>query len=193
MKTLFLYGVFALAPIAGTLVLSAPAYSQQMLTKAALQWPSITSDTGEGDFDARVAAVQYLLRARGYYKGKVDGLYGPRTVAAVKAFQRKSELKPDGVAGPKTLPKLVLPVKRGSKGDAVRAAQILARQATNHIGGTPNGGLVVDGNYGSVTVKAIKEAQACENDMEERLMVDGIMGPRSWCMMLGGTVAGSQL
>ncbi|MEM9762778.1 MAG: peptidoglycan-binding domain-containing protein [Pseudomonadota bacterium] len=33
----------------------------------------------------------------------VDGAYGPRTRAAVRAFQRWVGLVPDGVAGPQTL------------------------------------------------------------------------------------------
>ena len=40
--------------------------------------------------------------------GKDFGIYGPRTVRAVRAYQRKNKLKPDGVAGPNTLGKLGL-------------------------------------------------------------------------------------
>ena len=191
MKTLFLWGALALAP-AG-LVSPTGAHCQANLVKAPLKWPSIDSGTDEGSFDARVAAVQYLLRARGLYKGKVDGIYGAKTVAAMKAFQHRNGLKADGVAGPKTLPRLVVNVKRGSKGDAVRAAQILARQAGDEMGGSPNGGLEVDGTYGAETQKAVKIAQGWENDMETHLVEDGVMGTRSWCLMLGGTVVGSQL
>ena len=190
-KTLFLRGALALAP-AG-FVAPTVAHCQANLVKAPLKWPSIQVSSDEGSFDARVAAVQYLLRARGLYKGKIDGLYGSKTIAAVKAFQHKNGLKADGVAGSKTLPRLVMTVKRGSKGDAVRAAQILARQAGDDMGGTPNGGLVVDGTYGAETQKAVKVAQGWENDMETHLVEDGVMGPRSWCLMLGGTVVGSHL
>jgi peptidoglycan hydrolase-like protein with peptidoglycan-binding domain len=37
---------------------------------------------------------------------KVDGIFGPKTEAAVKAFQRKNGLKPDGIVGPKTFTKM---------------------------------------------------------------------------------------
>ncbi|MGG3846690.1 peptidoglycan-binding domain-containing protein [Aeribacillus composti] len=33
---------------------------------------------------------------------KVDGVFGPKTEAAVKAYQRRHGLKADGIVGPKT-------------------------------------------------------------------------------------------
>ena len=35
-------------------------------------------------------------------KLKVDGIHGPKTILAVKWFQRKNNLSPDGIVGPKT-------------------------------------------------------------------------------------------
>ncbi|HEU4977181.1 MAG TPA: peptidoglycan-binding protein [Baekduia sp.] len=49
-----------------------------------------------------VAALQVALRARGLYAGTVDGVPGPRTSAAVVAFQRRAGLVADGIAGPMT-------------------------------------------------------------------------------------------
>jgi N-acetylmuramoyl-L-alanine amidase len=50
-----------------------------------------------------VAAVQFLLARRGLYDGPLDGWLGPRTERALRAFQRRAGLFPDGVAGPATL------------------------------------------------------------------------------------------
>lgn len=50
-----------------------------------------------------VTQIQTKLKRWGYYKGSVDGIYGSKTVEAVKYFQRKNGLTADGVAGPKTL------------------------------------------------------------------------------------------
>lgn len=49
-----------------------------------------------------VKTVQTKLKNWGYYTGSVDGIYGPKTVAAVKYFQRVNGLTQDGVVGPKT-------------------------------------------------------------------------------------------
>jgi murein L,D-transpeptidase YcbB/YkuD len=50
--------------------------------------------------------LQELLQRKGYYKGPVDGVAGKDFRNAVKAFQEKSHLKPDGIVGPVTLLKL---------------------------------------------------------------------------------------
>jgi peptidoglycan hydrolase-like protein with peptidoglycan-binding domain len=55
---------------------------------------------------AKVKAVQQTLAKDGLYKGKVDGMIGPVTTNAVKAFQKKNGLKADGIIGPMTLKKL---------------------------------------------------------------------------------------
>jgi len=43
-----------------------------------------------------VALVQQRLRERGYDPGSVDGSAGPQTRAAIRAFQRNTNGKPDG-------------------------------------------------------------------------------------------------
>lgn len=51
-----------------------------------------------------VAVVQAQLNAKSSPSPglKVDGAFGPRTQAAVVAFQRRAGLSPDGIVGPKT-------------------------------------------------------------------------------------------
>lgn len=50
-----------------------------------------------------VRQIQTKLKNWGYYNGSVDGIYGSKTVEAVKYFQRKNGLTADGIAGSKTL------------------------------------------------------------------------------------------
>lgn len=50
-----------------------------------------------------VKQIQTKLKNWGYYNGSVDGIYGSKTVEAVKYFQRKNGLTADGIAGTKTL------------------------------------------------------------------------------------------
>ncbi len=50
-----------------------------------------------------VTQIQTKLKRWGYYNGNVDGIYGSKTVEAVKKFQRKNGLTADGIAGKNTL------------------------------------------------------------------------------------------
>ena len=57
----------------------------------------------QGSTGATVKKVQQKLKNWGYYKGKVDGIFGKGTREAVKYFQRKNGLTVDGKVGAKTL------------------------------------------------------------------------------------------
>lgn len=57
----------------------------------------------QGSSGESVRAIQDKLKQWGLFDGTVDGVYGPQTEKAVKAFQRKNGLTPDGVAGAATL------------------------------------------------------------------------------------------
>ena len=52
--------------------------------------------------------VQQRLKELGYYNGAVDGIFGSKTVQAVKNFQRDYGLTVDGIVGKNTLAKLGL-------------------------------------------------------------------------------------
>lgn len=49
-----------------------------------------------------VKDAQGLLATKGFFSGKQDGIFGPRTKAAVQAFQGNCGLLPDGIIGPQT-------------------------------------------------------------------------------------------
>ncbi len=53
-----------------------------------------------------VRQVQLLLTYLGYDPGAIDGADGPKTRAAVKAFQAAEGLEPDGIAGQQTQARL---------------------------------------------------------------------------------------
>jgi peptidoglycan hydrolase-like protein with peptidoglycan-binding domain len=123
---------------------------------------------------SRTAALQVALRARGLYPGDVDGLRGPATRAAVRAFQARKGLLVDGIAGPQTRRRLgwrgrpslgrrVL--HSGQRGWDVAALQfLLGRQ------GFPSG--PVDGDLGPRTDSALRRFQAWAG-----LGADGLAGP----------------
>ena len=56
-----------------------------------------------GDRGNEVAELQRRLLAQGYNPGSIDGVYGPGTEQAVRAFQSANNLPADGVAGQSTL------------------------------------------------------------------------------------------
>ena len=50
----------------------------------------------------QIAGLQVALRSKGLYRGPIDAVQGPRTRAALRLFQRRAGLVPDGLAGKKT-------------------------------------------------------------------------------------------
>ena len=79
-----------------------------------------------GSRGQEVVNIQTRLKKWGYLNGNVDGIYGVKTEEAVKEFQRKHGLTPDGIAGPATLAKIGLPT--GSSGSGYQAnVNLLAR------------------------------------------------------------------
>lgn len=56
--------------------------------------------------DSPVATVQKLLQTLGYKPGPVDGIFGPRTAAAIREFESKSGLQPSGQVSETLLAKL---------------------------------------------------------------------------------------
>lgn len=68
-----------------------------------LQNRSVEALSKYGSRGDEVKQIQSKLKNWGYYNGSVDGIYGSKTVEAVKYFQRKNGLTADGIAGQKTL------------------------------------------------------------------------------------------
>ena len=56
---------------------------------------------------AWIMAVQIALEKRGIDVGKVDGIFGAGTKAAVRTFQEKNEITADGLPGSQTIAKLL--------------------------------------------------------------------------------------
>jgi peptidoglycan hydrolase-like protein with peptidoglycan-binding domain len=121
----------------------------------------------------KVAALQVALKALDHYGGSIDGIRGPKTVAATKRFQKRRHLAADGVAGPKTRralgkrgrPKLGSRVmKRGQRGWDVAGLQFMLRKR----GFSPGS---VDGGFGPATLTSVKRFQAARG-----LTVDGLVG-----------------
>src|SRR5215213_4460337 len=123
-----------------------------MSTTTILPFPLVR----RGDQAHPVPSLQYLLRANGR-SVTVDGIFGPNTEAAVKAFQQSKGLGVDGIVGPQTWPRLVVQVRQGSNGDAVRGVQEVIK--FHQLGGTEAPPFHVDGIFGPRTDQWIRGFQ----------------------------------
>lgn len=81
------------------------------IPKGLYTWQELVKLT-KGDFNRMlkkgsngtdVRDMQIMLNSLGYDCGTADGIFGNKTVTAVKAFQAAEGLTVDGIAGPKTL------------------------------------------------------------------------------------------
>lgn len=86
----------------------------------------------QGSTGSVVTTIQEKLSRWGYYSGSVDGIYGSKTVAAVKYFQQKNGLTVDGKCGPKTLAALGINMSstnQSTSGDVELLARLISAEA----------------------------------------------------------------
>jgi peptidoglycan hydrolase-like protein with peptidoglycan-binding domain len=141
-------------------------------------WPV----TKKGDNAHPVRTLQHLLRAHKQTAVVVDGVFGPKTQAAVKAIQKAKGLHVDGVVGPQTWAAIVITVKQGSKGDAVRGVQeeIKFRNLSDDAADATQ----IDGIFGPKTDAFIR---AFQDALE--ITVEGIVGPITWRALVSGMLS----
>jgi hypothetical protein len=124
----------------------------------------------------QIAGIQVALRAHGLYLGPIDGIAGPGTRAAIRAFQRKKGLQVDGLAGVRTRVALG-PLGRpllgrrtltpGAFGLDVAVLQFLLTREGLYDG-------ALDGYFGPETAKALRVYQR-----KTGLYPDAVLGPRT--------------
>lgn len=110
-----------------------------------------------GSRGSEVSTIQEKLKRWGYYNGSVDGIYGTKTVAAVKKFQQKNGLTVDGIAGPKTLAAMGINSSSsgssGSSGTNSSDINLLGRLIYGEARGEPYTGQVA---VGAVILNRVK-------------------------------------
>ncbi|ADL08142.1 spore cortex-lytic enzyme [Thermosediminibacter oceani] len=86
-----------------------------------------------------VAQLQYRLNTLGFWCGKVDGIFGPKTKSAVMKFQSAKGIKVDGIVGPQTLSAMgVYKASRSSTGRfSARDIELLAKLVYAEARGEP--------------------------------------------------------
>ena len=140
-------------------------------------WPVVK----QGSQGHPVPALQYLLRDRGHHV-TVDGIFGPKTEAAVEGFQIADQITVDGIVGPQTWGALIIVVTSGSTGDAVRGVQ--EEFQFRNLSGDQSKGLQVDGIFGPKTNAAVRGFQQALG-----ITVDGIVGPVTWRALVSGMLS----
>jgi peptidoglycan hydrolase-like protein with peptidoglycan-binding domain len=118
----------------------------------------------------KVKEIQKFLNDAGY-PTKTDGVFGQDTKASVEAFQRTSQLKVDGIAGPNTIEAMGT-LKKGSKGSAVKLLQM--KLSVKKYAG------VVDGKFGPKTEANVKAFQKAV-----QIKPDGIVGKQTKVKLFG--------
>jgi len=127
--------------------------------------------------------VQTALSVRGYYGGKLDGLYGSRTKSAIEDFQKDHSLKRDGKVSLRLLtqvlmsassqpqevpvPKATQLVKNVTKVKTVKLSAVTPAEEVDGLVARIQAGLraygyddlVVDGHMGQQTATAIQRFQ----------------------------------
>ena len=144
-------------------------------------WPVVQN----GNQGHPIRTLQFLLRARGHNL-PVDGIFGPVTQAGVKAFQTSKGMIANGIVSPQTWSALIIQVKKGSNGDAVRGVQ----EEFQFRAGEPGKGLKVDGMFGPETDSTVRGFQHALSLDIPAVIVDGIVGPVTWQALVSGMLSG---
>jgi len=105
----------------------------------------------------------------------------------VRAFQQQKGLAVDGIVGPVTWPALIITVRQGSQGDAVRGVQ--EEFQFRNLSGDPGKGLQVDGIFGPETDAAVRGFQQALHQDIASVTVDGIVGPVTWQALVSGMLS----
>jgi peptidoglycan hydrolase-like protein with peptidoglycan-binding domain len=146
-------------------------------------WPVVQN----GNNGHPIRTLQFLLRAGGQHIA-VDGVFGSATEAALKAFQTSKGLIADGIVSPQTWIALIVQVKEGSSGDAVRGVQ--EEFQFRNLSGDPTKGVQVDGIFGPQTDNAVRGFQHDLSLDIPSVVVDGIVGPVTWQALVSGMLSG---
>jgi peptidoglycan hydrolase-like protein with peptidoglycan-binding domain len=144
-------------------------------------WPIVQN----GSQGHPIRTLQSLLRARGHDLN-VDGIFGPATETAVKSFQISKGMTANGIMSALAWSTLIIQVKKGSVGDAVRGVQ----EEFQFRAGEPGHGLKVDGVFGPQTDSTVRGFQHALSLDIPSVVVDGIVGAVTWQALVSGMLSG---
>lgn len=91
-----------------------------------------------------------------------------------------------GIVSPQTWTALIIQIKKGSSGDAVRGVQ----EEFQFRAGEPGKGLQVDGIFGPQTDSTVRGFQHALSLDIPSVVVDGIVGQVTWQALVSGMLSG---
>ncbi len=100
----------------------------------------VLATSRRGSSGSEVRQIQEKLKRWGYYSGSVDGIYGSKTEAAVRSFQKKNGLTVDGIAGKKTL--AAMGIQSASSSGGSNDLSLLSKVVYSEARGEPYTGQV---------------------------------------------------
>ncbi|WP_159552294.1 N-acetylmuramoyl-L-alanine amidase [Citricoccus sp. K5] len=133
-----------------------------------------------GDEGEAVRRVQVTLKVIGHDPGAADGVFGPATEKALRAYQSSLGTGVDGIAGPRTWGALATHHAAGStvsSGDSGTEVEYLQRGLKASSGVD----LATDGHFGEQTEAAVSAYQKARG-----LTVDGVGGAETWAALKHG-------
>ena len=133
------------------------SYITQKIEKNDTEEIAVETLSRYGSRGDEVRNIQTKLKRWGYYTGNVDGIYGSKTVEAVKYFQRKNGLTVDGIAGTNTLRAMGIYTSSGSSsnGGNTTDVNLLSRLIYAESRGEPYSGQVA---VGAVCLNRVKNS-----------------------------------
>ena len=105
--------------------------------------------------DLSVKQTQELLKSKGYYSGKVDGVAGPKTKSALEAYQRAQNLPLSGTIDSKTAERL----QSGAGKEAAGAASTPVKQSPMPTDSSVKGASGAAKEAAGTAPAAVKQAQ----------------------------------
>ena len=93
----------------------------------------------------------------------------------------------NGIVDPVTWAALVVQVKKGSQGDAVKGVR--EEFQFRNLSGNPGNGPQVDGIFGPITDAAVRGFQHALSLDIPAVSVDGIVGPVTWRALVSGMLS----
>lgn len=180
--------------LGGSTTIATAAFTGDYTIEEVQAWKVDISEKTSQTANEEVAQLQKILNQYSGANLKIDGIFGPATTQALKDFQRKSKLVPDGILGPSTQAVILYRYLKaspqnnlgyvlawsdlalGSQGNSVTQLQTLLNERECFQTVTNSN---EDGNFGPATQAAVGNFQD-----KNALTEDHIVGPSTRAVLV---------